>query len=154
MSGFGTREIAKGGRVVRAGATGLVDYKPGGVTIDWSVVPAVAGADKTLTDDRVVKIGDKYLRYGQVLAKITASGKYGPYDATALDGRQTLTRGSCFILDETVLESDPKSDYAPGGVFDGGWVYKARMQNNADDLTLNPAVADIETAFPTLKWVE
>jgi hypothetical protein len=30
----------------------------------------------------------------------TASGKYGPYDSAATDGRQTLTRGECFILDE------------------------------------------------------
>lgn len=40
--------------------------KVGGGTIDWSLVSAVA-ADTTLPDGRVVKSGDKYLRYGQIL---------------------------------------------------------------------------------------
>jgi len=31
-----------------------------------------------------------YLPSGLPLGKVTASGKYGPYDATATDGRQTL----------------------------------------------------------------
>lgn len=62
-------------------------YKTGGFTIDWnSVIPVVvnttiAGAGK------VVKAGDSYLRYGQMLCKVTATtngrtvGKFVPYSA-------------------------------------------------------------------------
>lgn len=49
-----------------------VIWKPGGITLDWSTVAAV-GADTTLPDGTTVKSGEKYLRYGQVLALIGKS---------------------------------------------------------------------------------
>jgi hypothetical protein len=52
---------------VRVSADGSPLYKAGGVTIDWTTVVAVAGADVTLPDGDVIRIGQKYLRYGQVL---------------------------------------------------------------------------------------
>jgi len=52
------------------------------VTIDASTVPADGN-------------GDKILRAGTVLGKITASGLYGPYDPGAADGRQTA---ECILL--------------------------------------------------------
>lgn len=153
-TGLGTRNIEYLGRQVRASAAANNEYmKPGGVTLDWSTVDPVSGSEKTLTDDRRVPVGASYLRYGTVLAKISASGKYGPYDSTALDGRQTLVRGECFILDETILDSDPHSDY-PNRVFDGGLVWLDRVVNNADDLTLNPTRTQIETAFPNITWAD
>ncbi|TFD27515.1 head decoration protein [Cryobacterium cryoconiti] len=39
-----------------------------------------------------------YIPSGIVLAKITASGLYGPYDSTALDGRQITTDGRIGLL--------------------------------------------------------
>jgi hypothetical protein len=89
---------------VRVSADGSPLYKAGGVTIDWTTVVAVAGSDVTLPDGDVIRIGQKYLRYGQVITKITASGKFGPYDPGAGDGRQTLARGNAYILDETWLQ--------------------------------------------------
>lgn len=40
-----------------------------GMTIDWSTVAAV-GSDTTLEDGIVIKAGEKYLRYGQVVTAI------------------------------------------------------------------------------------
>lgn len=54
----------------RVSADGSPDYKAGGVTIDWSTVTAVSGSNATLPDGSVVLIGQKYLRYGQVLTRI------------------------------------------------------------------------------------
>ncbi len=45
-----------------------------GATIDYTTVPVDANGHRTL-------------RKGQVLGRITASGKYGPYDNAAADGR-------------------------------------------------------------------
>lgn len=59
-----------------------------GVTLDSTVV----GADAN---------GDKILTAGTVLQKITATGKYGPYNATEDDGRELIT-GDLAFLRETV----------------------------------------------------
>jgi hypothetical protein len=252
--GFGVRETAKQGRLVRACAVPPPRYKAGGVTLDWSTVSAVSGADKTLTDDRVVKIGEKFIRYGTVICRMNigeivvlalpvgttggtftitiegvatgalawnaslatvqaaidglstvepgeivvsgtpgtsytltfdpalgnvaavtadgalltggattitpavtagaASGTYGPYAVGATDGRAVLRVGDCYIVDETVVDSDPKSLYAPGGVFDGGMVFLDRVMNNGNDLLGNPTRAQMTAAFPGCTWVE
>jgi len=90
MSTFGVRDIASQGRVVRACAVPPSPYKAGGVTIDWSTVPAVTGADKTLTDGRIAKIGEHYIRYGTVLCRIAASAIHSEA-VTATGGTRTLT---------------------------------------------------------------
>lgn len=256
---LGTYDIAKTGRVVRANADGVPRYKPGGLIVDWSVVPVVnSGADTTWTDGTVVYAGFKALRYGTVLTKINAGapvitltidatggtytvsltvngvgpqattalaynanaaaiqaalrllsnvgagninvtgtgpftitgagalataiitgttnaasltggastavlaqtgqggneGLFGPYTAGAFDGRQNLNRGEAFILDVTVVQTDFKSDQAPGGVFDGGLTFLLRCLNNGSDLTTNPTRSQIEAAFPAITWVE
>lgn len=58
---------------------------PGGVTIDKSTVPT--GSD-----------GKRTLKAFAKLGKITASGKYGPYDSGASDGRET-GKGLLFQVD-------------------------------------------------------
>lgn len=52
-----------------------VRWITGGVTLDHTTVPEVDGK--------------KVLKAGQPLGRITATGKYGPYDPDATDGRQT-----------------------------------------------------------------
>jgi len=143
MPSYGPTTIYQGGRGVMALKVVGADtqWKVGGVTIDWATITAVS-VDTTLADGRVVKAGDKYLRYGQVLCRITASGKFGPYASGAADGRQTLTTGDCFILNETVVYSEPGSDHP--AVFDGGNVYVERVT----DVAGAPAVASLRTAFP------
>lgn len=53
-----------------------ISLVPGGGTLDPATVEAVDGV--------------KYLPSGTPLGKITASGKWGPYDSAAEDGRQTM----------------------------------------------------------------
>jgi hypothetical protein len=147
---------------VRVSADGSPLYKAGGVTIDWTTVVAVAGADVTLPDGDVIRIGQKYLRYGQVITKITASGKFGPYDPGAGDGRQTLARGNAYILDETWLQFTAESaalgaaNDQIGGCIEGGLLWVDRVLNSgvgAASLAAGPTLANVEATFPTARWV-
>jgi hypothetical protein len=55
------------GNPIEVIADGRTDgFKAGGVTVDWSLITAVA-AETTLSDGTVVAIGDKYIRYGTIL---------------------------------------------------------------------------------------
>src|SRR5438132_13928851 len=123
MSTFGRNSILSVGRSLQVCADGNPIAKVGGVTIDWSAVSAAAVA-ATYQESDPVDVGEKFLRYGQVVTKISASGLYGPYASGASDGRQTLTRGECFILNESQHENQPHSDHPP--VIDGGRVWKNR----------------------------
>lgn len=58
---------------VLASEHGMV--KSVGITIDADLIPADAQ-------------GNKIVKNGTVLAKVTATGKYGPYDNAATDGRE------------------------------------------------------------------
>lgn len=82
----------------------------------------------------------------------TARGSFGPYNPAATDGRQTLTRGECFILNQTVLETDLGSDHP--AVLDGGRVWKDRLliTPGSASLAAGPTVAAFETAFPQVSY--
>ena len=150
MAGYGTSTIQTLGRRIQVSADGNPRWKAGGVTIDWSTVTAVS-VDTTLDDGTIVKNGDKYLRYGTVLAQITAGGKYGECLTNLTDGRQTVTnavRGRAFILNETIVYSQPGSDQA--AVFDGGRVFKGRLVMDGSN---QPTEANIETMFPDITFV-
>lgn len=91
----------------------------------------------------------------------TDLGKYGPYDPAAADGRQTLTRGECFILNKTVVENGVAGGLDPGvtdhpAVFDGGPAWKARilMTTGTHSLAAGPTVTEFETAFPRIEYVQ
>lgn len=84
----------------------------------------------------------------------TGAGKYGPYDPSATDGRQTLTRGFCFVLNTTVLEDDAKSDHP--AAFDGGRVYRDRLlvtKLGTGTLAIGPTFTNFEAAFPRISYV-
>lgn len=256
------------GRRVLGGATGIpvmalavlenADWKPGGITIDWSLITAVV-ADTTLADGTVIPAGQKGIEFGTILCDtgiaevetltITAtsgtytltgngvvsaalafnassalvqaavralggafassivtgaaggpytitlergsgdvtnlvgtsvdlaggaatavvttgtagagSGKYAAYDSAATDGRQTLARGHCFILNESVLQT-PTAGLAGvvtdhPAVFAGGLVWKARLKiGSVNPVYLGagnqPTVAAFETAFPKVQY--
>ena len=53
-------------------------YLTGGVTIDRETVP-----------ENPEKKNKRIIEIGEILGKINASGKYGPYDPAATDGRET-----------------------------------------------------------------
>jgi hypothetical protein len=151
---FGRTVLGVVGTSIQLLADGRQGDKPvGGITIDWSTVAAVSGSDAVLSDSVTVKVGSSYLRYGQVICKITASGKYGPYDPAATDGRQTLARGSAWLLNRTVVNNDPKADYPD--VINGGTVYKARLiqaGTGAASLAAGPTLANLESTFPKLDY--
>lgn len=258
----------------RVSADGKPDFKPGGITIDWTTVAAASG-NQTLPDGSVILDTLKYLRYGQVLCRIglaevqtytltggptagvatitfaanasysaesftidaaasgatvqaalqalnrfgtdgvtvartgagsagdpyiftatynksagdvttptgthtftggttptitiatgtaagSTAGKFGPYDPSASDGRATLARDECYILDETVLQyaagtsmiSSSNDHY--GSCVEGGLLWRDRVLHSAAQthtLARGPTLAEVETAFPAVRWV-
>jgi hypothetical protein len=58
--------------MVAAGSGGDMDWKTGGITVDWGTVAAV-GVDTTLPDKTFVANGQKVLRFGQILCRIGKS---------------------------------------------------------------------------------
>lgn len=88
----------------------------------------------------------------------TSTLTYGPYDSAATDGRQTLTRGRCYILNESLLEVDPSGgETNHPAVIDGGTVWKARLrvgQPNSTPLGSGntPSWAAFEAAFPRIRY--
>jgi hypothetical protein len=150
-STYGRQSITTVGQSVRVSADGRPREKTGGVTIDWTTVTAVSGSDATYNDGVVVKVGEKALRYGQVVTMITATRLYGPYDPAAVDGRQTLARGQCFIVDRTTREDEIASNHPP--VIFGGICFIDRIVQSgvaAASLALGPTLANLLTAFPEL----
>lgn len=146
----------------RVSADGSPTYKAGGVTVDWDRFTAASG-DTTLGDGSVIKDGQKYIRYGQILTRITSSGKYGPYNPDITNGQQTLTRGECFIVDQTVLQYDAgnagvsASNDIIGGVFDGGAVWLSRILQSGTDSaseSAGPTKANFLAAFPLVQIVQ
>lgn len=81
-------------------ADGRPEWKTGGVTIDWANTVTAVGSDTTLPDATVVKNGLKYLRYGQLLCKITAA----PILTVTITGTPT---GGTFTL--TFLRPDTQT---------------------------------------------
>jgi hypothetical protein len=89
------------------------------------------------------------------------TGKYGPYDSAVSDGRQTLARGHCFILNETILQTGAQGLASLAtdnpAVFSGGLVWKARLKiGSVNPVYLGagnqPTVAAFETAFPRISY--
>jgi hypothetical protein len=155
MGSFGRQVLGTIGTSIGVLATEEHHRKPGGVTIDWATVAAVAGADFTQEDGLTVPIGDKMLRYGQLITRITASGKYGPYDPAAADGRQTLTKGAAFVVEKTVVEKDVKSDHP--SVIDGGIVFLERILQTgvgAHTLAGGPTLAEFTALFPLITFTD
>lgn len=156
MSSYGRQVLETSGGKLQLIANGApVDWKTGGIAIDWATVAAQATSDAAFNDGRTLVVGAKGLRYGTVMARITDSGKFGPHGTTAggaaapADGRETLTAGDCYILNETVFETDRNSDHAP--VLDGGRVWEARLNVGG---TGQPTLAAVKAAFPRLSYAK
>jgi len=124
MGTYGRETLPDVGKGIQVSADGRPEAKAGGVTIDWSTV-AASTADRVYLEGDLVTSGEKFLRFGQIVCKIAASDYYGPFDSGASDGRQTLTKGDCYILNESVHENSPHSSHPPA-IF-GGVVWKKRL---------------------------
>ena len=107
------------------------DEKADDIVIDYSTV--------SLTDSR------RILPAGSLVTKITASGKYGPYDKTESDGRESVVEGSAYFtksaLDCTLM------DQTTGGWFMDCVFDKSELTMNG--LSLHGAsLTTLVAAFP------
>lgn len=107
-----------------------------------------------------------FIPSGTVLGKITSGGKYGPYDPTASDGRQSAAEilfGSLTVNGATVLagagvhkgEVDPSKLPFPSGTgsLDAAarqQLYLVRFSDAPTVLVTSVAVADVPATFADL----
>ena len=159
MSDYGYQaNIATVGAAVPLIASDFEDvlWKPGGITIDWDQITAV-GADTPLENGIVIPAGYKYIPTGEILAKITASGKYRIHRTNSADGSQTLERGYCWLVNVHITQlplppaiiQSGASDHP--GVFNGGTIWRARLKiGGANQATLAQFVA----AFPMINFAD
>ncbi len=150
MSTYGPQEQPTIGGTLMVAADDQPVRHASGVTIDWSTVAAL-GSDTTYNDGTSFKTGVKVLRYGQVLCRITASGKYGPYASGASDGRQTLTRGQCVIVNTTWPEVAVGVATDFPDVIEGGLCWKERILMGGAG---QPTVSALEAVLPLMRYVE
>ncbi len=150
------------GRSIQVTADGAPKWKAGGMTVDWTAIPAcpaiggtyygqtvAAGpsgvGQVTFEDGVVVKTGEKALRYGTVMmydstidtASVVDGDPNGAY-RPALTG-DTLARSQTFIVNETVTEDDTYSNHIGG--MDGGRMWRARMVKSNTTVADNALVA-------------
>lgn len=69
---------------------------------------------------------DGYIKSGCVLGLITASGKYGPYDDTAVDGR-AVAAGHLFVQ----VKVNTGSTTAHGPLMRRGWIKENKLPYQA-----------------------
>lgn len=90
-------------------------------------------------------------------------GWFGPFDPNAADGRQTLTRGSCYVADETITQYDSGTpmispeNTTTGRMLEGGLVWIDRIiqsGTNAHSLAAGPTLAELLAAFPLLRFAQ
>ena len=121
---------------------------------DAGNVAAVVGDTTGLTGGG----GDTFaINVATTASGAATGGKYGPYDPTATDGRQTLTPGNCFVLNRTVKENGfssiinvSETDHPQ--VFDGGTAWKDRllMTTGTHSLAAGPTETEFRAAFPRI----
>jgi hypothetical protein len=89
------------------------------------------------------------------------TGKFGPFDPAAADGRQTLARSNVGILNRTILQGGVLNgvytvrDTDHSGLLVGGQLFKARVLHSgvaAASLAAGPTLAALEAALPLVQW--
>jgi hypothetical protein len=138
----------KTGRPVRVSNDGQPEWGYIGFTIAWDLVTAEV-ADTELADGTPVKAGEKAIRYGTALVKITGgaqAGKWAPFVDAAADGQGTLTRDEVGILDMTMVNNEKYAGHT--GLIVGGGVYRQRLNVGAAPL---PALAALLAVMPRLR---
>jgi len=134
------RNLETWGRSIQLSADGAPKAKAGGVTMDWTTVPAVAGSAITYEDGVTVGVGQKALRYGSVIYRIPATGLYG-----LADNATALVFGETYLVNETVLEEDRNSNH-PAAI-DGGRVFRDRIKAGG---ATEPTLAAVHEAVPVV----
>lgn len=138
MSSYGQYSLGGVGSGISVSADGSPVAKVAGVTIAWASVPTMAAA-RTFKDYDNVEAGEKYIRYGTIVCRITAAtdatevGKFAPLVGTGVAGQYnddatravSTAEGDVFIVNRSVHQDDIASDHPE--VIDGGRVYKRRL---------------------------
>lgn len=104
------------------------DWKPGGITIDWSLVTAV-GSDTTLNDGTVIPNGQKGIEFGTILcAKVVSEAQTISIDATGgtftISGNSNTTAATAYNASAATVQAAVR---ALGGVYAN--VTVAKVQN-------------------------
>lgn len=153
MSTYGLETFDTIGAAITVSADGQLKAKAGGVTIAWGAI-AASSADVTYKDTDIVYSGEKFIRYGTIVSRITAAtdpteiGKFMPYMTTPGGGRTLSTaRGDVFIINESMHENMPQSDFP--AAFDQGMVYKKRLLVEDAGGTANEQQTVTITGSPT-----
>lgn len=154
---YGYQVVGAWGNPIQVAADSEPEFKAGGITVDWTKV-AVLNAENpvTLQDGVIVPVNTQALPGGTILAVVTATGMYGPADTTATDGRQTLARGTTFIVNRTVLITDQRSNHPEA--LEGGVMWKDRILSLASLGIANavtqtpPTQAALEAVLPRMRY--
>jgi hypothetical protein len=150
--------------VVVNGQTATIAFDASGATIQAALraLSTVGGTNVTVTGTGpftltwAASLGDLTITAGGATVATTSQGArtglYGPYDLAATDGRQTCTKGHCFILNGTVKENDLLSNH-PEAIY-GGLVFKERLIATAGTHSLanGPTYTELEAALPRLAY--
>ena len=151
---------ASSGIPISCSYDGKPEWKGGSAVIDWNTVAAVTGSPVTINDQITIPVGAKYLRYGQFMTQITATGLFGPYDPAGGDGRDILARGRCGLLYMTILEKGVMGfttrDPSYRNLITGGKVWYDRIIQSgvaAHSLILGPTLAELQAVLPRLEIV-
>lgn len=99
--------------MVIAEAASGIDWKTGGLTLDWSTVPPNTSATPiTYTDGLQVGQGNAGLPLGTVVTQIAASGLFGPWTAAA--GAATTVASGGTVLGVSSLTLASGANLFPG----------------------------------------
>ncbi|MCG9895424.1 MAG: hypothetical protein MH204_08120 [Fimbriimonadaceae bacterium] len=110
-----------------------------------------AVGELSLFDGTKVKAGDKVIPAGTVISKITSSGRYGPADTSASDGRQVVTalaKGSSYLVTKHIIQSEGHE--IVGGLLEAGTVFRNRLAIGG---TNQPTEANFVAMFPAIHFV-
>lgn len=92
--------------------------------------------------------GRKLVVEGELLCKITATGKFGPYSRTATDGRAVISRLVSVVANE-------RADVRQGDSAIGGWYHACIFDKSHCTLhfgTKQTGLTTLRAAFPTCEW--
>lgn len=147
MSSYGYNVVERVGHSLSVSADGMPMSKAGGITIGFGAITAV-GADaevrpegetivtsflsNTSPADDYVYAGEKFIRYGTVMCRVTGGtydGKFVPYGTSGTGGTLLKTKGNMYILNRSVHDYNYNSDH-DGQAIDGGLLWRNRIQVN------------------------
>lgn len=141
MSTFGQYSFGSFGSGISVSADGSPVAKVAGVHLHWGGIAGLAAA-RTFKDADSVEAGEKFIRYGTIIARITAAtdttaiGKFVPLLGTGAAGQYTayngdaamavsVAEGDVFLVNRSKHENDVLSDHVEA--LDGGRMYKQRL---------------------------